>query len=105
MAMQFQKFTLLFFILLSIDSFSQSLPNDTVFLVDGTFITGEILQTYIPYKENGNVQKEYYLTDIVKIVKNNTDTIINTYLIDEKQNNIISGVNTPEELFKLELSF
>ncbi len=49
MAMQFQKFTLIFFILLSIDSIAQSLPNDTVFLVDGTFITGEILN---PGSEN-----------------------------------------------------
>jgi bifunctional N-acetylglucosamine-1-phosphate-uridyltransferase/glucosamine-1-phosphate-acetyltransferase GlmU-like protein len=69
------------------------------------FITSEILQLYIPFIENINAQKEYYLTDIVKIVKDNKKTQIHTYLIDEKENSIISGVNTPEELFKLELAF
>ena len=69
------------------------------------FITGEILKYYIPFIENENAQKEYYLTDIVKIVKNKTKKQINTYLISEKENSIISGVNTPEELFKLELAF
>jgi UDP-N-acetylglucosamine diphosphorylase/glucosamine-1-phosphate N-acetyltransferase len=69
------------------------------------FITSEILQLYIPFIENINAQKEYYLTDIVKIVKENKKTQIHTYLIDEKENSIISGVNTPEELFKLELAF
>jgi len=69
------------------------------------FITGEMLKYYIPFIENENAQKEYYLTDIVKIVKNKTKKQINTYLISEKENSIISGVNTPEELFKLELAF
>jgi len=67
------------------------------------FITNEILQLYIPYIENTNVQKEYYLTDIVKIVKNKKKCIINTYLIDEIDNKIISGVNTQEELLNLQL--
>ena len=49
MAMQFQNIILLIFIILGIDSYSQSLPNDTVYLVDGTFITGEILN---PGSEN-----------------------------------------------------
>lgn len=69
------------------------------------FITGEMLKLYIPFIENENAQKEYYLTDIVKIVKNKTKKQINTYLISEKENSIISGVNTPEELFKLEMAF
>lgn len=68
------------------------------------FITSEILQIYIPFIENKNAQKEYYLTDIVKIVKDKKKTQIHTYLIDEKENSIISGVNTPEELIKLEMS-
>lgn len=69
------------------------------------FITGEMLKYYIPFIENENEQKEYYLTNIVKLVKNKTKKQINTYLISEKENSIISGVNTPEELFKLEMAF
>lgn len=49
MAMQFKNFALVFFVLLGFDSLAQSLPNDTVYLVDGTFITGEILN---PGSEN-----------------------------------------------------
>lgn len=48
-AMQFQKITLLFFILIATNTYAQSLPKDTVYLVDGTFIAGEILN---PGSEN-----------------------------------------------------
>jgi UDP-N-acetylglucosamine diphosphorylase/glucosamine-1-phosphate N-acetyltransferase len=68
------------------------------------YITSQLLQLYIPFIENNNGQKEYYLTDIVKIIKNNSDISIKTYLIEESDNNLIRGVNTIEELFKLEMS-
>lgn len=66
------------------------------------FFSANILLEYIPKIENNNSQKEYYLTDIVKIVKSDIDIHINTFLIKECDNKYISGVNTPDELFDLE---
>ena len=63
----------------------------------------QILKDYIPMIDNNNAQNEYYLTDIVKIIKQNTDLLVYTDIIDEYENKYISGVNTPEELLKLEL--
>jgi bifunctional N-acetylglucosamine-1-phosphate-uridyltransferase/glucosamine-1-phosphate-acetyltransferase GlmU-like protein len=54
---------------------------------------------------NNNNKNEYYLTDIVKIIKDATNILINTYLLDEKYNMYISGVNTPKELTDLEYAF
>lgn len=47
--MLIHKLTLLLFLLLALDSGAQSLANDTVYLIDGSFITGEILN---PGSEN-----------------------------------------------------
>jgi bifunctional N-acetylglucosamine-1-phosphate-uridyltransferase/glucosamine-1-phosphate-acetyltransferase GlmU-like protein len=47
---------------------------------------------------NNNAQKEFYLTDIVKTVKNKSWNVIDTVLLDESDSRCISGVNTPEEL-------
>jgi bifunctional UDP-N-acetylglucosamine pyrophosphorylase/glucosamine-1-phosphate N-acetyltransferase len=62
------------------------------------YIYGSILKQFIPYISNNNCQKEYYLTDIVKSIKNNSWNIIDTVLLDENDNRFVSGVNTPEEL-------
>jgi hypothetical protein len=53
--------------------------------------------------DNNNTPNEYYLTDIVKLIKQNTDISIDTYLIEKDENKFISGVNTQLELTKLEL--
>ena len=67
------------------------------------FFKSFILKKYIPLIDNNNIQKEYYLTDIVKILRDNTDNIdINTYLIDEDLKYQILGVNTQQELMELE---
>lgn len=65
-------------------------------------INSELLKQYIPMIENNNIQQEYYLTDIVKIIKKNTDIYLNTHLLDMCNNIFILGVNTQEELKKLE---
>jgi len=63
---------------------------------------GKLLKDYIPMITNQNVQNEYYLTDIVKIVKENAKINVDTYLIETRENKYIRGVNTPEELNELE---
>jgi UDP-N-acetylglucosamine diphosphorylase/glucosamine-1-phosphate N-acetyltransferase len=66
------------------------------------YINAELLINYIPMIENRNSQKEYYLTDIVKIIKHSEEININTFLICQDENKYISGVNTPHELEMLE---
>ena len=61
-------------------------------------ISGELLLEYIPQITNNNTQKEYYLTDIVKIVKTKTNVNINVCIVDESENKYIRGVNTQKEL-------
>jgi bifunctional N-acetylglucosamine-1-phosphate-uridyltransferase/glucosamine-1-phosphate-acetyltransferase GlmU-like protein len=63
----------------------------------------DILKKYIPLIDNNNVQKEYYLTDIIKIIRNNNLNIdIKTYLIEDQLKYQIQGVNTQDELKNLE---
>ena len=66
------------------------------------YFTSEVLQKYIPLIDNKNVQNEYYLTDIVKIIKTNSTIIIKTHLIEEELKYQILGVNTQEELLDLQ---
>ena len=66
------------------------------------YFTSEVLQKYIPLIDNKNVQNEYYLTDIVKIIKTNSNIIIKTHLIEEELKYQILGVNTQEELLDLQ---
>jgi UDP-N-acetylglucosamine diphosphorylase/glucosamine-1-phosphate N-acetyltransferase len=68
-------------------------------------IESRLLRKYVPMIDNNNVQNEYYLTDIVKLIKQHTELSIDTYLIEESENKYISGVNTPQELAKLELLY
>jgi len=66
------------------------------------------LKKYIPLIDSNNIQNEYYLTDIVKIMNNdnrenkNVNNKITIYEINENNNYQIQGVNTPEELKNLE---
>lgn len=60
-------------------------------------INSMLLKKYIPKIRNQNAQGEYYLTDIVKILKAENINI-DTHLIDESENKLVLGVNTQEEL-------
>lgn len=62
----------------------------------------KILCKYLPYLTNNNSQKEFYLTDIVEIIKKNENVEINTMNIDEDKQYQIMGVNTIDQLKELE---
>lgn len=66
------------------------------------FFSGKLLKNYIPLIQNNNAQKEYYLTDLISIIKNNSENNIIYKLIEKKNNYQILGVNTKEELIELE---
>jgi UDP-N-acetylglucosamine diphosphorylase/glucosamine-1-phosphate N-acetyltransferase len=63
----------------------------------------ELLSKYLNYITNDNVQKEYYLTDLIEILKNHNFNIDMHYLEKEYQNQLI-GVNTKEQLDELNKS-
>lgn len=67
--------------------------------------SGYLLKKYIPLITNQNNQHEYYLTDIISIIKQNTNINIITHLVDLNNNYQIMGVNTKEELEKLEKEY
>jgi UDP-N-acetylglucosamine diphosphorylase/glucosamine-1-phosphate N-acetyltransferase len=61
-----------------------------------------ILCKYIHCITNDNAQKEFYLTDIVEIIKNKENIDIDMYEILPDQQYEIMGVNTIEQLEQLE---
>ncbi len=66
------------------------------------YFRGSILKTFIPLIKNLNSKHEYYLTDIVSIIKNNSNIDISTFIIDNNNKYQIMGVNTKLELENLE---
>lgn len=56
---------------------------------------------YIPLIKNNNISNEFYLTDVIEIMLNNK-IITNGYIINKKDNDLILGVNTLEQLNNLE---
>ena len=58
---------------------------------------------YLPYLKNNNSQNEYYLTDIIEIIKceQNIDTV-EMYEISKESHHEIMGVNTIQQLEELE---
>jgi len=64
-------------------------------------IKGLLLIKFVPLIECDNSQKEYYLTDIFKLIKTNTNEIIRTYLLEDGETKYIRGANTQEELASL----
>jgi len=64
------------------------------------YFKGSILKTYIHRITNENSQKEYYLTDLIKLLTPVYEVV--PYLIDQDLNYQILGINTKEELDTLE---
>jgi UDP-N-acetylglucosamine diphosphorylase/glucosamine-1-phosphate N-acetyltransferase len=62
----------------------------------------DVLCTYLPHLKNDNAQKEYYLTDMIQIIKENEETVVNTYEIPQNRQFELKGVNTREQLAELE---
>ena len=61
----------------------------------------EILINFIPLIKNNNKQQEYYLTDIIELLKRE-NIMITTFLLQKEEQKYIKGVNTPEELLEAE---
>lgn len=56
---------------------------------------------YLPLLSNDNAQGEYYLTDIVEIIKTKEDVEIELYEMPVEKQIELTGVNTKEQLEKL----
>jgi UDP-N-acetylglucosamine diphosphorylase/glucosamine-1-phosphate N-acetyltransferase len=65
-------------------------------------INTEILCKYLPFITNHNAQREYYLTDIIEIIKNGEKKPIELLEIDKSKQIEILGVNTIEQLKDIE---
>lgn len=73
------------------------LINSGIYFFNSSFLT-----KYLPFIHNNNSQKEYYLTDIFEIIKNNENINIELFLLNKEKNYEIMGVNTKEQLKQLE---
>ena len=62
----------------------------------------EILCKYLPYLNNNNSQNEYYLTDIIEIIKTNERIKVDMFNIPKDKHHEIMGINTKEQLLNLE---
>jgi bifunctional N-acetylglucosamine-1-phosphate-uridyltransferase/glucosamine-1-phosphate-acetyltransferase GlmU-like protein len=66
------------------------------------YFESHLLKKMIPLINNNNIQNEYYLTDIIKVIKETSDIEIETFEIMDNLKYQILGVNTQDELIKLE---
>jgi bifunctional UDP-N-acetylglucosamine pyrophosphorylase/glucosamine-1-phosphate N-acetyltransferase len=84
----------------STDEREVKLVNVGIYVVDT-----EVLLKYIPMIGCDNAQKEYYLTDLVKIYKDNEDSDVGLFELDSSKIVEISNVNTKEQLEELNLNY
>ena len=56
---------------------------------------------YLPLLSNSNAQGEYYLTDIVEIIKNKEEVDIEMYEMPKEKQIELTGVNTEQQLMEL----
>jgi bifunctional UDP-N-acetylglucosamine pyrophosphorylase/glucosamine-1-phosphate N-acetyltransferase len=64
-------------------------------------IQSKLLLKYIPKISNLNVAKEYYLTDVFEIIKNNENINVDTLCLGEDKHYELKGANTSEDLMEL----
>jgi bifunctional N-acetylglucosamine-1-phosphate-uridyltransferase/glucosamine-1-phosphate-acetyltransferase GlmU-like protein len=65
-------------------------------------VKSRLLCQYLPLLKNNNSQNEYYLTDVIEIIKNNENVDIDLLIVEESNQYEIIGVNTIEQLKELE---
>jgi len=65
-------------------------------------IKSSLLTKYLPYLTNHNKQCEYYLTDIIEIIKTHENVDIDILQIEKDRVHEIIGVNTIQQLVELE---
>lgn len=65
-------------------------------------IRSNLLIKYLPYIDNNNKQNEYYLTDIIEIIKKNENINIETYIVPTEKQYMVEGINSKDELLNLE---
>lgn len=58
----------------------------------------DMLYKYLPYLTNNNAQNEYYLTDIVEIIKHNEHVDIELFNIPIERQIELTGINTKKQL-------
>jgi UDP-N-acetylglucosamine diphosphorylase/glucosamine-1-phosphate N-acetyltransferase len=61
-----------------------------------------ILIKYIPLINNNNAQNEYYLTDIIKLIREKSNIDISIHKINNDLKYMLLGINTKDELENLE---
>ena len=71
--------------------------NGGVYCIENKYITEHISKL-----SNENKSNEYYLTDLLEIIKNNEDETIQTLELKREKQYEIMGVNTSEQLQELE---
>ena len=65
-------------------------------------IKAEYIYNYIMVLNNNNVSKEYYLTDLIEIIKKSVNIDIDLYYFTDRKRYQIMGVNTIEQLRDVE---
>ena len=68
------------------------LVNRSMYVISTT-----VLKQYIPFIKNNNIQKEYYLPDIVKVCSG-TNITIGLFKVDKDKEIELVNINTKEEL-------
>ena len=68
-------------------------------------ISCELLVKYLPLISNNNKQNEYYLTDILEIIKNNENSKINLMLLEKNRIYEVLGINNKQQLEELEIIY
>jgi UDP-N-acetylglucosamine diphosphorylase/glucosamine-1-phosphate N-acetyltransferase len=61
---------------------------------------GNILKKYIPQIKNNNMSKEYYITDIVELYKNDNN-IVSLHILDDSKDLEMVNINTKDELDRI----